>query len=210
MTSIDDESSFEDPAEALRLIERERANLKRELTPDPRLMYWPWGLAWLIGFSLLYLRFGPDGRVLVDMPAWLPPPILSGLMIIAGIITGVVGSRSGRQLAGPSSQQGIMYGFAWSAGFTGLSALFARLSREIPEDMLGLLWGGGMVALVGALYMAGAAIWSDRDMFVLGAWISVVNIAGVFFGPGWHALLVAVAGGGGLLIAGFIGWLRLR
>jgi hypothetical protein len=75
---------------------------------------------------------------------------------------------------------------------------------------MGILWGGGMVALVGALYMAGAAIWTDRDMFVLGAWISGVNVVGVLLGPGWHSLLVAIAGGGGLLIAGLVGWWRLR
>jgi hypothetical protein len=210
MTSIDDESSFEDPAEALRLIEREQANLERELTPDPRLMYWPWGIAWLIGSGLFFLRFGPGGRVLVAMPDWVPLVTLAALIMIAGITTGVVGTRSGRQIAGPSSRQAAMYGFAWSAGFTGLSAVFARLSDAIPQELMGILWGGGIVALVGALYMAGAAIWGDRTMFVLGAWISVVNVAGVLIGPGWHALVVAVAGGGGLLVAGFVAWLRLR
>ncbi|MBG0565295.1 transporter [Actinoplanes aureus] len=210
MASIDDESSFEDPAEALRLIEREQANLERELTPDPRLMYWPWGLAWLIGSGLLFLRYGPDGRVFVDMPGWLPLLIMSSLMIIAGITTGIVGSRSSRQVSGPSSRQGAMYGFAWSVGFTSFSVVFARLTRAIPDELMGILWGGGMVALVGALYMAGAAIWTDRDMFVLGAWISGVNVVGVLLGPGWHSLLVAIAGGGGLLIAGLVGWWRLR
>jgi hypothetical protein len=58
--------------------------------------------------------------------------------------------------------------------------------------------------------MAGSAIWVDRDMFVLGAWISVVNVIGVLWGPGWHALVLAVAGGGGLLVAGLLGWLRRR
>ncbi|MEU4419466.1 transporter [Actinoplanes sp. NPDC024001] len=210
MASINDESSFEDPAEALRLIERERANLERELTPDPRWMYWPWGLAWLIGSGLLFLRYGPDGRVLADVPAWLPPTVQAGSVIIAGIITGVVGFRSGRQVAGPTSRQAAMYGFAWSISFTALSVIFARLSQVPPEETLGILWGGGMVALVGALYMAGAAVWNDRDMFVLGAWISGVNVIGVLLGPGWHALVIAVAGGGGLLVAGLVGWLRWR
>ena len=55
-----------------RLIERERAAAERNLTPDPRLLLWPWGFAWLIGFTVYFLRFGPDGRVFVDMPDWLP------------------------------------------------------------------------------------------------------------------------------------------
>ncbi|MEV6305081.1 transporter [Actinoplanes sp. NPDC051861] len=210
MTSTDDDSAFDDPAEALRVIQREQTNVERELTPDPRLTYWPWGIAWLVGSGLLFLRYGPDGRVLVDMPDWLPLLVFSSLLIAAGVITGVVGARSGRQVTGPSSRQGTMYGFAWSAGFTGLAISFSRLSDVVPDEMQGILWGGGMAAFVGAMFMAGAAVWNDRTMFVLGAWISVVNIVGVLFGPGWHALVVSVAGGGGLLVAGFVARARLR
>ncbi|WP_328464382.1 transporter [Actinoplanes sp. NBC_00393] len=205
-----DEPSIEDPAEALRLIQREQANLERELTPDPRWMFWPWGVAWLVGSGLFFLRYGPGGRVLVDMPDWVPMVALIASIVIAGTITGVVGMRSGRQISGPGSRQGAMYGFAWSAGSTGLAIVIARVSDALPEHLVGLLWGGGMVTLVGTLYMAGGAIWNDRNMFVLGAWINGVNIVGVLIGPGWHALIVAVAGGGGLLVAGLVGWLRLR
>ena len=210
MTSIDDESAFDDPAEALRVIQRERTNVERELTPDPRLTFWPWGIAWLIGSGLIFLRFGPDSRVLVDMPDWLPLTVFAVLLIAAGIITGIVGARSGRQITGAGRRQGAMYGFAWSAGFTGLSIVFARLSDVVPDEWQGILWGGGMAAFVGAMFMAGAAVWNDRTMFVLGVWISAVNIIGVLIGPGWHALVLSIAGGGGLIVAGFVGWMRLR
>ncbi|MDI6100645.1 transporter [Actinoplanes sp. NEAU-A12] len=210
MASMDDESTLDDPGEALRLIEHEQVNVIRHVTPDPRLMYWPWGLTWLISFGLSFLRYGPDGRALVALPEWVPLTSLTALMIAAGIFTGVAGARSGRHISGPSSRQGVMYGISWSAGFSGLAILFGRVSDSIPDSLQALLWGGGMVTLVGALYMAGGAIWSAWDMFVLGAWISVVNAAGVLWGPGWHALVVSVAGGGGLLAAGLIGWMRRR
>ena len=58
--------------------------------------------------------------------------------------------------------------------------------------------------------MAGGAIWLDRDLFRLGVWISVINLAGVLAGPGWHALVVSVAGGGGILVAGALARLRQR
>ncbi|GLY05811.1 MULTISPECIES: hypothetical protein [Actinoplanes] len=210
MTSTEDDQSFEDPAEALRLIEAEQANLERELTPDPRLMFWPWGVTWLIGSMLFFLRFGPDGRILVDMPGWLPSAVFVTLIAAAGATSAVVGTRSSRQVSGPTARQGTMYGFAWSAGFAGMSIVFARLSAVVPELYIGILWGGGMVALVGAIFMAGAAIFNDTNMFTLGAWISGVNVIGVLAGPGWHALIISIAGGGGLLVAGLIGWLRLR
>jgi hypothetical protein len=47
-------------------------------------------------------------------------------------------------------------------------------------------------------------------MFVLGVWITVLNIAGVLAGPGWHSLLIAVLGGGGMLGTGVVFWLRSR
>jgi hypothetical protein len=206
----DDDAPLGDPADSLALIERERSNLERDLTPDPRLMYWPWGLAWLLGFGLFFLRYGPDGRVFVDLPEWLPPTVLAFALIGAGVITGVVGARTALQTRGPSSRQGLMYGLTWSIAFAGLSVLFSQFGDLLPDAQLGLLWAAGMVALTGALHMAGGAIWNDRQLFLLGAWTSVVNVAGILAGPGWHSLIVGVAGGGGMLLAGLIGWLRLR
>ncbi|MBL7260911.1 transporter [Paractinoplanes lichenicola] len=210
MTPIDDDAPPLDPAESLALIERERHNLGRDLAPDPRLMFWPWGIAWLAGFTLFFLRFGPDGRVFVNLPEWLPLVALALLMVAAGITTGIAGSKVSRRVTGPSTRQGAMYGISWSIAFTAFSILFSQFSDLLPEDKAGLLWAGGMVALTGALHMAGGAVWNDRELFALGAWTSVINIAGILIGPGWHALIVAVAGGGGMIVAGLIGWLRLR
>ncbi|MBM2617955.1 transporter [Actinoplanes sp. LDG1-06] len=210
MTPIDDDAPPLDPAESLALIERERHNLGRDLSPDPRMMFWPWGIAWLVGFTLFFLRFGPDGRVFVDLPEWIPLTGLALLMVAAGITTGIAGSRVSSRVSGPSTRQGIMYGVSWSIAFTAFSILFGQFSDLLPEDKAGLLWAGGMVALTGALHMAGGAVWNDRDLFVLGAWTSAINVAGILIGPGWHALIVAVAGGGGMIAAGIIGWQRLR
>ncbi|MET0418929.1 MAG: transporter, partial [Actinoplanes sp.] len=141
---------------------------------------------------------------------WLPLLVLTVLMMSAGIITGIVGARSTRAVTGPSSRQGLYYGVTWSVAYFSMSVLFSQFSGALSESQSGLLWAGGMVALTGALHMAGGAIWNDRNMFLLGAWISAVNVIGILIGPGWHALIVALAGGGGMLVAGFIGWLRLR
>jgi hypothetical protein len=208
MNTTDDELPPADPAASLRLIAQERAATQRRLIPDPRLQLWPWGFAWLVGFGVFFLRFGPDNRVLVDMPTWVPLTVLLGLITLAGVITGVVGARAGRHVTGPSSRQGAMYGFTWSVAFAAMAVLLSRLSHLLPVPEANLLWAGAMVAVTGILHMAGGAIWNDRDLYVLGVSINVVNVAGIIAGPGWHALIIAVLGGGGMLAAGLISWLR--
>ena len=210
MNATDDELPPADPAESLRLIAQERAAAGRRLTPDPRLLLWPWGLAWLIGFGVYFLRFGPDEHVYVDMPEFVPLTVLLGLITLAGIVTGIVGARASRQVSGPSSRQGAMYGFTWSVAFIGMAVLLSRVSDLLPVPNANLLWAGAMVALTGALHMAGGALWNDRILYVLGASISVVNVIGIVIGPGWHALIVAVRGGGGMLVAGLVSWLRMN
>ncbi len=208
MDANQDELPPSDPAESLRLIAREQATIGRRLTPDSRLLLWPWGLAWLIGFGVHFLRFGPDERVYVDMPEFVPLTVLLGLITLAGIITGVVGARAGRQVSGPSARQGAMYGFTWSVAFIGMAVLLSRISDLLSAPDANLLWAGAMVALTGVLHMAGGALWNDRILYALGISISVVNVVGIVIGPGWHALVVAVFGGGGMFVAGLVSWLR--
>jgi hypothetical protein len=210
MALTDDESPLGDPAESLALIQREQANLVRDITPDPRLMLWPWGFAWLIGFGALFLRYGPNGHVYVDMPSFVPLNLLLLLIFAAGVVTGVGARRHARSLSGPTSRQGRYYGLTWAISFACMVTLFSLFVDDMPEDRSSLLWAGGMVALAGALHMAGGALWNNRDLFNLGAWTSVINMIGIVLGPGWHSLIVAIAGGGAMLLTGLVGWLRLR
>lgn len=210
MDLTDDERPPADPAESLRLIERERAETELSITPDPRAFTWPWGFAWIVGFGVFFLRFGPGDRVIVDLPGWLPLALLLTLFIAAGAFTGWYGSRLSRTISGPSNRQGAMYGITWSVAFAAMSVVLSTTNGLLTDSKSAILWAGAMVALTGVMHMAGGAVWNDRSLFALGLWISVVNVAGIFAGPGWHALILAVLGGGGLLVAGTLQWLTLR
>ena len=189
-------------ADTLRLIEEQRSVAERSLTPDPRLIYWPWGIAWLVGFGLFFLRFGPNDRVFVHMPVWLPLSTLYALMIAAFVISGVAGARVSRHMSGVSSVTGAMYGYSWFLGFAGFIALAIRLSPHLSDDWTGLLWAAGSIGVVGLMYLNGGAIWRSRDLFVLGLWITVVNILGVIAGPGWHSLIISLGAGVAMVIVG--------
>jgi hypothetical protein len=196
------------PAEALQFIEAERAAAWRSMSPNPLLTYVPWGTAWFIGFGLLFLRFSPDGRTFVAMPSWLPLTVLYVLLVAAFVISGRAGARAGRQVSGESSIRGLQYGLSWFFAFAVVSVIAARVSDSMPGAESGLLWGALSVAVVGVLYMAGAAIWQSWEMFLLGGWLILADIGGVLAGPGWHSLVICLAGGGGLIVGGLAAWLR--
>ncbi|MEU8166188.1 transporter [Micromonospora sp. NPDC049004] len=206
----DDDRPPADAATALQLIRDQRAATVSRLEPDARLIYWPWGVAWLVGFGLFFLRYSPDGRVLVRLPDWLPLTALFALLVAAGAIQAVAGARAYGQVTGDSARRGRWYGWAWALGSVSVYAAVGRVSEHLPHDLAGLLWSAAAVGLTGALHMAGGAIWLDRDLFRLGVWISVINVVGAIAGPGWHALVISVAGGAGILVAGTIARLRQR
>ncbi len=208
MTPLDEDSPPASPAESLRMIVEQREAAERRLSPDPLVFFGPWGVAWLAGFGLMFLRHGPGGRILVPMPAWLPLAVLFALLIGAAILSGVLAGRTYRHVHGRSSVQGAMYGFSWFIAFAGMGLTLQRFSDILPIPDAGLLWATVAVGLTGALHMAGGAIWQDRMLFGLGVWITLINIVGIVLGPGWHSLVISLAGGAVMLVLGIV--LRLR
>jgi hypothetical protein len=124
--------------------------------------------------------------------------------------TALLSAARSRGLQGRSSWQGTAYGFTWFFSFAGVGMTTNHFARLLPEAERGLLWACASVGLVGALYMASAAVWLSRDTFILGAWLTVINIVGVAAGAGWHSLIISVGGGGGLCLLGVVLRLRLR
>lgn len=207
---LDDDLPPADAAAALRLIQDQRSATARRLDPDARLLYWPWGVAWLVGFGLFFLRFPPGDSALVGLPGWLPLTVLFALLLAAAAVQAVASARAYGQVTGDSARRGRWYGCAWGLGSVSVYAGTGQITEYLPHDRAALLWSATAVGLTGALHMAGGAIWLNRDLFRLGVWISVINLIGAIAGPGWHALVVAAAGGGGILVAGALARRRQR
>ncbi|TDC53752.1 transporter [Jiangella ureilytica] len=199
------------PEESLRLIAREQAAVAGRHRSSIVLYYLPWGLALFIGFGLLALDQGPgsDGPW-ADLPDALPLAVLFVLMALAAAVTVVTSAREARRIGGESTRRGAIYGAGWALGFGTIFPLLGRFAEHLPEDQRGLLFGSISVAVTGVLYVAGAAIWLDWSMFVLGGWLLVVNLVGALAGPGWHSLVIAVAGGGALIVAGLVATVTAR
>jgi hypothetical protein len=139
----------------------------------------------------------------------LPVAILFTLLGLALFVMMVGLVRAGRQVAGGSAFKGAVFGVAWMVAFAGLGVTAGNVMEYLPPAQVGLLWAASSTGLVAVPYVAGAAIYSDRTMLALGCWLGVANVGGVLAGPGWHSLVIAVAGGGGALVFGYQAWLRI-
>ncbi|WP_449064567.1 hypothetical protein [Planomonospora algeriensis] len=200
---MDDERGLS-PEETLRLIEQQGSAAHDRFVPDPVPHYLAWGVAWLIGFGVLFLRRGPSGTPYVEVPEAVALALLFGLMALAMLISALTMWQLRSPVRGASQQRGMMYGFSWSFAFFAMSAIAARVGALLPPAEQELLWAGLSMLVVAILYMAGGAVWLVRPMFVFGAALAVLNTVGVAAGPGWHALLMAVGAGGGSIAAGLL------
>ncbi|MEV4469557.1 hypothetical protein ACFFR3_13130 [Nonomuraea salmonea] len=207
---VDDEERVLTPEEMLRVIEEQSHATTKWLHGDPRLLYVPWGVAWLLGFSALFLHYGLDGRPYLAITQMQAVGVLLAAMLVAGTVSAYGIVKMNKLVRGDTSARGAMYGYAWLAGMVLVTIIAIRLSPLLPAAERGLLWAGGSLLVVALLYMLGGAIWLNWPMFFIGGWTAGVNALGVLLGTGLHALLTAVLLGGGFIAAGLWLWRRQR
>lgn len=188
-----------DPASGLAIIAAQRAQVLDGVVPDSRVLFGLWGTAWFVGYLALWgtARTDPD-----EQPAaWAF--VLFGVLISGGL-AGTVShiARRSAGVRGASARSGAMYGWSWVVGFSSLSLVMAGLTAAgASAQVLALAWNALPLLVVGTLYAAGAAMWHDWRMFGLGAWIALVAGVGTLLGIPEVYLLMALAGGGGMLVA---------
>ena len=165
------------------------------------------GVAWLLGFGLLWLV--NSGRLTMpDEAAFLA---FTALLVLAGALTTWHLAVKGTGVRGASARQGAMYGWAWFLSFGVVFALGVALDRAgATGEVMNLAMTVASLLMVGALYMAGGAIWEERIQWVLGAWICVSTIAAALVGSPQMYLVMCIAGGGGMLVAAGVEAARRR
>ena len=95
-----------------------------------------------------------------------------------------------------------MYGWAWPLGFGALTLVNFRVIAlgGLSDDAASLLWSGSALLLVGVLYLAGGALWQSLPMYALGVWMLVTGALSVLVGVPGNFLVLALGGGGGMLL----------
>jgi len=204
---VDDERAAS-PEEMLRVIERQQVATVKALQGDPLLLYAPWGVAWLISFTVFFLRYGLHGVPYAPITLTQAMSVQVASLVFAGAVVAYGTVKMSGRVRGESQAKGAMYGYTWFVGMILMSVIAIRFSPQLPPAETGLLWAGVSLMVVAIIYMAGGAIWSNWPMFFIGVWIAAVNALGVLLGPGWHALLAAVLLGAGQIVIAL--WLRRR
>ncbi|AQZ64526.1 unnamed protein product [[Actinomadura] parvosata subsp. kistnae] len=200
---VDDERT-PSPEEMLRVIEEQSVATTRWLRGDPLFLYAPWGVAWMLGFTALFLHYGLDGRSYAPISQMQAVGVLMAGQLVAGAFVAYGIVRMNKTTRGDSNARGAMFGYAWFAGFALMVVICSRMSPLLPPQESGLLWAGSSLMLVATLYMAGGALFHNWTFFFFGVWVAAVNTLGVLLGAGWHALLTAVLLGGGYIVAGVL------
>lgn len=197
-TTDDDEDppAGTDPAALLALIAGERERTRRRISPTMAVIGTAWGLAWLVGYLVLFITF--DGTV----SPWWAFMIFAGLLGMAIVVTAVHTARRSSGLGGESATVGAMYGWAWIIGFVAAALIFASVIRAgASPEVVAVITNGVSCLVVGLLYLAGGMLWREGRMFALGAWIALIAGLASLAGPPTTYLVMALAGGGGFLAA---------
>jgi hypothetical protein len=123
-------------------------------------------------------------------------------MAAALVISEITVGRAMQGVTGLSSTSGKLYGWAWMIGFTCVYSIMGGLIHAgASEAVIGLFASAGPVLVVSIMYLVGGALWHNWTMFVVGAWLALVNGVAVMFGAVTFDLLMATGGGGGFLVA---------
>ncbi|GEK21954.1 hypothetical protein [Cellulomonas xylanilytica] len=192
-------------ADALAIIDAQRARAE-DTRPSGSLLFGLWGTVWLVGYGGIWLT-SRDGSA---------PSLLAGVVAIVGGVIAVVVTivhvlHRTRGIAGTSARQGAMYGWAWPVGFLAQSMIVGGLGRAGASDEVTALAANAIAALVvGLLYVAGGMLWCATSMYVIGCWMALTGAAAALVGLPGSYLVMALAGGGGMLAAGLLETVRAR
>lgn len=188
---MDDTSPPRSAAEALSIIERQQARTGHALSPDVALMNTVWGLAYLLGGAAYYLyRVGVLGGLLTVVACL----VIGAAAIATSIVYSVRGSQGVRS-APELERRGAYYGFGWVIALVLTGVLTYGAGTAVLTPVL-------FVFVVGLLYLAGGAVWTDPLQYAGGVWIMLVAVAAIFVPSPAHILVLAVGAGGGMLVLG--------
>ncbi|MFK4836196.1 hypothetical protein ACI3KY_10750 [Microbacterium sp. ZW T2_14] len=206
-----DDDATHDAAAMLDLVRSQQDRVTRQLAAEVPLILLAWGIAWFVGFGLLWLIDGAKPAASVPLP--LAVTVFIVLMAGALVATAILGIRSGRGIRASAGAAftGAVYGWSWTIAFIAMFVFGTALVRNgMPPEVANIYYPTASTLLVGLLYFVGGGIWHAKPLLWLGGWIMVVALVAPFFGYPTHYLVFSIAGGGVFLVGALVAWLWIR
>ncbi|WP_206055144.1 ABC transporter permease [Nocardia sp. CS682] len=168
--------------------------------PNNRPSYLTFGFAWLLGYTAFALTYGDEPSL--PIPSAVAPVLLLGGLLVGLAVTGVFAVRAQRGAHGREAGVGILLAASWLIGFTALFLIITALQAALHDvQVQTLLWPTGSGLVVGMIYLAGGAAYRDLVQYTLGAWLAVTSSAALLLDGANLYWVLAIAGGGGYLVA---------
>lgn len=210
MTNTTEPQQQADAAEMLALIASQQRKVDRSMLGPIPWMLGIWGVAWLVGFTLLWSAY-EDGNPWFSVPMGVAAPIFGALLAGAVVASIIIGIRLGRGVKGVSNFSGTVYGVSWSLCGAATAALgMGLIQNGLSQELASLYFPSAFALMCGTLYLAGAALWREVGQLVLGIIMLAVGAIAPFFGAPTNNLVMAVVGGSALLITAIVFEVRLR
>ena len=186
-----------DPRAGLDIVAAQ-ARRVRDSEVDERVLFGVWGAAWVVGYLVQWWSASGSPTGTTSGPAG---GVFGLLMATAMVVTVVHLVRRSRGVRGTSRTVGAMYGWSWFLGFAAQSAIVAGVvNAGAPPQVVAVVANGVACLVVGLLYMAGGTLWRVGPFYALGVWLVVTGAAASVVGMPEGYLVMAGAGGGGMLL----------
>lgn len=186
-----------DAAESLRIVREQQDRARTALEPDGRLLCLLWGVAWLVGYLVLWSSARGSGGI----PSGLAFTVFGVLLATAVVVTIVHSARRTVGTRGSSRRAGTLWGSTWFIAFAAYPFVIGGLGRAgASDDVIGLVANALACMIVGIMYLTGAACFADTSLYVLGAWIVLTGGIATVVGMPTTYLVMALLGGGGFLV----------
>ncbi|RIJ51972.1 hypothetical protein DZG00_06795 [Clavibacter lycopersici] len=203
-TAIDDDGPAPDPREMHALMEDQRRVAVDAQMSFVWVMEVCWGVAWILGYTALWLIDGSDA---VSLPLPVAVGIFAGLIALSSIVSIVLGIRNapGVESSPESAWQGRVYGISWSVAMVSVYVLGIGLAfNDAPSRLLSIFYTSGFSFVAGLMLLSTAALFHSRSSLLLGSILVVAALAAPFAGYPGNYLVMAVVGGGAYLVTGIV------
>ena len=171
-----------------------------------------WGIAWFVGFGLLWLIDGAKPAVAVPLP--IAVVVFVVLMVGALVGTAILGARSGRGIraSADAAFAGAVYGWSWTIAFVAIFVFGSRAGsqRHAAGTREHLLSDGVHLRRRPAVLRRRRHLACEATRSGSGDGTSSSRCVAPFFGYPTNYLVFSVAGGGVFLVGALVAWLWVR